>query len=86
MRKGLFYIKLFGVDIVWFMFVYFIGKKNRKGEFGSFYVVKDYLVINFEFGSEEDFKVLVDEVYKFLLKVIIDWVLNYSVWDNFLVE
>lgn len=37
------------------MFVYFIGEVYCKGVFGSLYLVKDYLVINFEFGDEVSF-------------------------------
>ena len=85
-RKGLSHIKSLGADIVWLMPVHPIGEKNKKGELGSPYAVKDYLAINPEFGSEEDFKALVDEAHKLSLKVIIDWVPNHSAWDNPLVE
>jgi len=44
--------------------------------------VKDYLGINPEFGSEQDFRALVDEAHRLSLKVIIDWVPNHSAWDN----
>ena len=60
-RKGLAHIKSLGADIVWLMPVHPIGEKNRKGELGSPYAVKDYLAVNPEFGSEEDFKMLVEE-------------------------
>ena len=33
-----------------------IGEKNRKGELGSYYSVKDYLAVNPEFGTMDDFK------------------------------
>ena len=39
-----------------------IGEKNRKGELGSYYSVKDYFSINPEFGSDTEFKALVEEI------------------------
>ena len=82
MRKGLANIKSLGADIVWLMPIHPIGEQNRKGELGSPYAVKDYLGINPEFGSEQDFRALVDEAHRLSLKVIIDWVPNHSAWDN----
>ena len=81
-RKGLAHIKSLGADIVWLMPIHPIGEQNRKGELGSPYAVKDYLGINPEFGSEQDFRALVDEAHRLSLKVIIDWVPNHSAWDN----
>ncbi|MBQ4831413.1 alpha-amylase [Alteromonas sp. MMG017] len=75
-----------GADILWLMPIHPIGEKNRKGELGSPYAVKDYLGINPEFGNADDVKELVQEAHKRNLKVILDWVPNHSAWDNPLVD
>jgi cyclomaltodextrinase / maltogenic alpha-amylase / neopullulanase len=59
-----------------------IGEENRKGTLGSYYSVKDYLDVNPEFGTKEDFKALVDEIHSNDMYVIIDWVANHTSWDN----
>lgn len=79
-------LKQMGIDIIWLMPVHPIGEKNRKGNLGSYYSVKDYYGINPEFGNIDDFKELVDEIHSMGMYVIIDWVANHSAWDNPLVE
>ncbi|GGF53306.1 alpha-amylase family glycosyl hydrolase [Alteromonas lipolytica] len=74
-----------GATILWLMPVHPIGVKNRKGELGSPYAVKDYLAINPEFGDASGFQHLVDKAHALGLKVILDWVPNHSAWDNSLV-
>ncbi len=71
-----------GVDILWFMPIHPIGEKERKGELGSYYSVKDYKGINPNFGTLEDFKAVVDEAHELGMKVIIDWVPNHTAWDH----
>lgn len=71
-----------GVDILWLMPIHPIGELNRKGTLGSYYAVKDFKAVNPEFGTEEDFRALVDEAHELGMKVIIDWVANHSSWDN----
>ncbi|MGE5382657.1 MAG: alpha-amylase family glycosyl hydrolase [Omnitrophica WOR_2 bacterium] len=78
-------IKKLGTDIIWLMPINPIGVKNRKGELGSYYSVKDYKAINPEFGDSVSFKKFVQEAHDEGLKVIIDWVANHSAWDNALV-
>jgi glycosidase len=75
-------LKEMGVDILWFMPIHPISKKNRKGGLGSYYAVADYKGVNPEFGSPEDFKALVDEAHGMGMKVILDWVANHTGWDN----
>lgn len=75
-------LKELGVDILWLMPINPIGKLNRKGTLGSYYSVKDYVDINPEFGTKEDFKTLVDEIHNQGMHVIIDWVANHTAWDN----
>ena len=78
-------LKELGVDILWLMPIHPIGEKNRKGSLGSYYSVRDYLGINPEFGTMDDFKSLVQKAHSLEMKVIIDWVTNHTSWDNNLV-
>lgn len=71
-----------GVDVIWLMPIHPIGEKNRKGEMGSYYSIRDYKGINPEFGTSEDFQLLVDSIHALGMKVIIDWVANHTAWDN----
>lgn len=75
-------LKSMGVDIVWLMPIHPIGLKNRKGEMGSHYSIKDYLNVNPDYGTMADFKHLVKECHKNNVKIIIDWVANHTAWDN----
>lgn len=79
-------LKSLGVDILWLMPIHPIGEKNRKGEMGSYYSVRDYKDVNPNFGSKEDFKALVDAVHEQGMYLILDWVANHSSWDNHLIE
>lgn len=79
-------LKDLGIDILWLMPIHPIGKKNRKGNLGSYYSVKDYRAVNPEFGSLDDFKALVRKIHNMEMYVIIDWVANHSAWDNVLVD
>lgn len=75
-------IKDLGVDILWLMPIHPIGVENRKGELGSYYSISDYTEINPEFGTKDDFKMLVDEAHKVGMKVILDLVANHTAWDH----
>jgi glycosidase len=75
-------LKNLGVDILWFMPIHPIGVKNRKGTLGSYYSVKDYLAVNPEHGTLEEFKALVKKIHELEMYVIIDWVANHTAWDN----
>ncbi|MFU0799143.1 MAG: alpha-amylase family glycosyl hydrolase [Xylanivirga thermophila] len=79
-------LKEMGVDILWFMPIYPISEKNRKGTLGSYYAVKDYTDVNPEFGTMEDFKELVDKCHDMGFKVLLDWVANHTGWDNVWIE
>ena len=78
-------LKAMGVDIIWLMPIHPIGVKNRKGTLGSYYSVKDYMAVNPEFGTIDDFKSLIKKIHASGMHVIIDWVANHSAWDNKLV-
>jgi 1,4-alpha-glucan branching enzyme len=75
-------LKEMGVDIIWLMPIHPIGEKNRKGKLGSYYAVKDYLGVNPEFGTMDEFKSLVKKIHSMGMYVIIDWVANHTSWDN----
>jgi len=79
-------LKKMGIDIIWLMPVQPIGELHRKGTLGSYYSVKDYLGINAEFGTEEDFRSLIKAIHEQGMYVILDWVANHTSWDNELVE
>ncbi|MCB9252418.1 MAG: alpha-amylase [Flavobacteriales bacterium] len=81
-RNRLDSVKKLGVDILWFMPLQPIGIKNRKGSLGSYYSVRDYKAINEEFGTDNDFKNLVQVCHEMGFKVIIDWVANHTAWDH----
>ena len=73
-------LKEMGVDIIWLMPINPIGEKNRKGTLGSEYSVKDYLAVNPEYGTMDDFKALVKRIHSMGMYVIVDWVANHSAW------
>ena len=75
-------LKKMGINIIWLMPVQPIGVVNRKGSLGSYYSVKDYLKVNPEFGTDEDFRSLVKAIHSQGMYVILDWVANHSRWDN----
>lgn len=81
-REHLPRLKALGVDVLWLMPIHPIGEKNRKGELGSYYSVKDYYGVNAEFGTMEDFRAFVDDAHGQGMKVILDWVANHTAWDN----
>ncbi|MEM4134460.1 MAG: alpha-amylase family glycosyl hydrolase [Candidatus Micrarchaeia archaeon] len=71
-----------GVDILWFMPIQPIGKKNRKGELGSYYSIADYTAVNPEFGTLDDFKRIVKKAHEMGMLVILDWVANHTAFDH----
>lgn len=75
-------LKELGVNVLWFMPIYPIGVQNRKGELGSYYSISDYMGVNPEFGTIDDFKALVARAHEMGFHVILDWVGNHSSWDN----
>ncbi len=78
-------LEALGVDILWLMPVHPIGEKNRKGTLGSYYSVKDYLALNPDYGTLEQFNEMVDQIHALGMYVIIDWVANHTSWDNALI-
>lgn len=75
-------LKNLGVDVLWFMPTFPIGEVNRKGLLGSYYSVKDFEDVNPEFGTLDDFKMVIDSAHNLGMHVIMDWVPNHTSWDN----
>ena len=75
-------LKEMGVSTLWFMPITPIAQKNKKGTLGSPYACSDYTAINPEFGTLENFKILVMLAHSLDFKVIIDWVANHTGWDH----
>ena len=72
-------IKALGVNVVWVMPIYPIGKEKTKN---SPYSISDYKAVNPEFGTLDDFKALVDSCHAKGMGIILDWVANHTAWDN----
>ncbi|MBN1559073.1 alpha-amylase, partial [candidate division KSB1 bacterium] len=53
-----------GVGILWFMPIHPIGQKNRLGSLGSYYSVRNYLDVNPEYGTLDEFKALVQNIHQ----------------------
>ncbi|WP_018248643.1 alpha-amylase family glycosyl hydrolase [Orenia marismortui] len=79
-------IKDLGTDILWLMPIHPIGQKNKKGELGCPYSIKDYKAINPEYGTLDDFKNLIDQAHNLDMKVMIDVVYNHTSHDSKLFE
>jgi glycosidase len=75
-----------GINVLWFMPVFPIGVTNRKGELGSYYSVKDFMDVNPEFGTMEDFKKVIKKTHELGMYAMLDWVPNHTSWDNKLAE
>jgi len=75
-------LKALGVDVLWFMPTFPIGFLNRKGELGSYYSVKDFMDVNPEFGTLDDFKAVINKAHELGMYVMLDWVPNHTSWDN----
>ncbi len=75
-------LRSMGVETLWFMPITPIAKQNMKGTMGSYYACSDYVSINPEYGTLDDFKVLVDHAHSMGFKVLIDWVANHTGWDH----
>lgn len=88
-------LKELGIDILWFMPLYPVGEINRKGgdynnsyiaekgssSLGSPYCVKDYMAVSPEYGTLDELKSVVFQAHELGMRVILDWVANYSAFD-----
>ena len=75
-------LKNMGVKIIWLMPITPISKKGRQGALGSYYAASDYVAINPEFGTLDDFKNLVKQAHDLDMTLIIDWVANHTGIDH----
>lgn len=75
------FLKELGVDAVWLMPVYPIGRVSRKGSLGSYYSISDYCAVNPELGTMADFDAFVAEAHRLGMKVLLDWVANHTSRD-----
>lgn len=80
--NGLDRVQKTGVNVIWLMPIYPIGKEKRKGTIGSPYAVADFRGINPDYGTAADFKGLVDAVHARGMKIILDFVPNHTAWDH----
>lgn len=71
-----------GVSILWFMPLTPISIQNRKGSLGSYYACCDHTAIHPEYGSMDDFRVLVEQAHALGIKVLVDIVANHTGWDH----
>jgi hypothetical protein len=79
-------LKSMGIDVVWFMPIHPIGQLNKKGSLGCPYSIQDYRGINPEYGTQADFKRLIDRAHSLDMKVWIDVVYNHTSHDSILVH
>ena len=79
-------IKSLGIDIVWLMPIHPIGIKNKKGQLGCPYAIKNYRVVNPQYGTIDDFKCLIKKIHSLGMECIIDVVYNHTSPDSWLVE
>lgn len=75
-------LKNMGINTLWFMPIYSISQVNKKGTLGSYYSIQDYKTVNSEFGTNEEFKALIDKAHDMGFHVIIDWVANHTGFDH----
>lgn len=79
-------VKALGVDVLYLLPFYPIGKSGRKGSVGSPYSIYDYRAIDPMNGTLDDFKKLLAEAHARGMKVIIDMVLNHTSRDSMLLQ
>lgn len=85
-EKDLDRIQRLGTDIIWFLPVYPIGEKQRKGTLGSPYAISDYRKVNPELGTMEEFRHLVEAIHIRGMKCMLDIVYNHTSPDSWLVQ
>ncbi len=79
-------IQSLGVETIWLMPIHPIGEIERKGPLGSPYSITDYYAVDPAYGSDEDFRTLVDEIHRRGMHIILDLVINHTAWDHPWVE
>jgi len=71
-----------GINTIWLMPIHPIGEEERKGTYGSPYSIRDFYGINEDFGTEDDFRDLVEAIHERDMRIILDLVANHTAWDN----
>lgn len=55
---------------------------ERKKYKGSPYAVQDFTKVNPDYGTNEEFKALMEKIHGMGMRVILDWVPNHTGWDH----
>lgn len=71
-----------GVDILWIMPIQPIGIANRKGSLGSYYSIRNFGEVASEYGTMDDFRMLVEKAHELGMKVMLDWAANHTAFDH----
>jgi glycosidase len=82
LSKDLDRIQALGADWIWLLPFYPIGLKDRKGNFGSPYAIKDYCGVDPIHGDLEDFRALTTKASRLGIKVMIDIVFHHTAPDH----
>jgi len=75
-------LKELGVGILWFMPIFPIGLKNRKGIMGSYYSIRNFTAVDPSYGTLAEFKELVRQIHSMGMYIVLDWVANHTSWDH----
>ena len=75
-------LKELGVDVIWLMPIQKLGEKGKWGTYSSPYAVRDYKAVNPSYGTEADFRSLVNTIHANGMEVWLDWVANHTSLDN----
>lgn len=77
-----------GIEILWIMPIQPIGVEGRKDpkedgtSMGSYYSISDYTAVSPDYGTEADFKAMVEKAHSLGMHVILDWVANHTAFDH----
>ncbi len=81
-REKLDDLKQLGINTIWLMPIYPIGKVRRKGPLGNPYAVRDHRRINPDLGNETHLKAFIERAHQLDIRVIFDWVANHGAHDH----
>lgn len=80
--ESLMQLKDMGVNVINLTPVQFVGEKNKLGNAGDVYNVREHYSIASNYGNEEDFKKLVAKIHEYGMKIILDWNTSYTSIDH----
>jgi glycosidase len=75
-------LKTLGVNTLWLLPVYPIGREDRKGTCGSPYAIADHKRIAADLGDEQALRELVETVHRHGMYVMLDFVGNHAARDH----